>query len=255
MDFLNKDFKLFYESPSDIPAPYHFEALFDFKGFENDALSLSLHIQYLEREDFSSEELISEGLSVEDKFEWSGELPIIWKNRLAISFNKYKTGSCDPKDAEPFIAIEAANSSSYVPRFLEFEENLIQELMQAIFEVAGKEYPLFLGFQFKDLNDSWNKYQGDMSFANLNFTYSDSNGALATISDWDKLQDLVNMIFIAEFITDKALEELKRSSAFAIFPGDGFWYIAGDSLRKPSGNTNYFDNLEMKLRDLFQQNL
>jgi hypothetical protein len=129
------------------------------------------------------------------------------------------------------------------------------QLMQAIFEVAGKEYPLFLGFQFKDVNDSWNKYQGDMSFANLNFTYSDSNGTLATISDWDKLQDLVNTIFIAEFITDKALEELKRSSAFAIFPGDGFWYIAGDSLRKPSGNTNYFDILEMKLRDLFQQNL
>lgn len=39
MNFLNQDFKLFYESPSDIPAPYHFEALFEFKGFENDSLS------------------------------------------------------------------------------------------------------------------------------------------------------------------------------------------------------------------------
>ena len=64
--------------------------------------------------------------------------------------------------------------------------------MQAIFEMAGKEYPLFLGFQYKDLNDSWNKYQGEMSFANLNFTYSGSNGQVETISDWDKLQDLVN---------------------------------------------------------------
>lgn len=252
MDFFNQDFKLFYESSSDIPAPYHFEALFDFKSFNNDTLALSLHIQYVEREDFSNEELISEGLSVEDKFEWSGELPLIWKNRLAISYSKYKSGSCDPKDSEPFIAIEAANSSTYVPRFLEFEENLVQELMQAIFEMAGKEYPLFLGFQYKDLNDSWNKYQGEMSFANLNFTYSRSNGQVETISDWDKLQDLVNTIFIAEFIADKALEDLKKSSAFAIFPGDGLWYIAGDSLRKPSGNTNYFDILEMKLRDLFQ---
>ncbi len=252
MDFFNQDFKLFYESPSDIPAPYHFEALFEFKSFENEKLELSLHVQYLEREDFTSEELISEGLSVEDKFEWSGELPIIWKNRLALSFSKYKSGSCDPKDAEPFIAIEAANSSTYIPRFLDFEENLVQELMQAIFEVAGKEYPLFLGFQFKDENDIWNKYQGDMSFANLNFTYSNSSGQVDTISDWDKLQDIVNTVFIAEFITDKALEDLKKSNAFAVFPGDGFWYIAGDSLRKPSGNTNYFDILEMKLRELFQ---
>jgi hypothetical protein len=252
MDFFKHDFKLFYESPSDIPAPYHFEALFEFKSFENDKLELSLHVQYVEREDFSSEELITEGLSVEDKFEWSGDLPIIWKNRLALSFSKYKSGSCDPKDAEPFIAIEAANSSTYVPRFLDFEENLIQELMQAIYEVAGKEYPLFLGFQFKDENDTWNKYQGEMSFANLNFTYSNSSGQVETISDWDKLQDIVNTVFIAEFITDKALEDLKKSSSFAVFPGDGFWYIAGDSLRKPSGNTNYFDILEMKLRELFQ---
>ena len=252
MDFFKHDFKLFYESPSDIPAPYHFEALFEFKSFENDKLELSLHVQYVEREDFSSEELIAEGLSVEDKFEWSGDLPIIWKNRLALSFSKYKSGSCDPKDAEPFIAIEAANSSTYVPRFLDFEENLIQELMQAIYEVAGKEYPLFLGFQFKDENDTWNKYQGEMSFANLNFTYSNSSGQVETISDWDKLQDIVNTVFIAEFITDKALEDFKKSSSFAVFPGDGFWYIAGDSLRKPSGNTNYFDILEMKLRELFQ---
>ena len=252
MDFFKHDFKLFYESPSDIPAPYHFEALFEFKSFENDKLELSLHVQYVEREDFSSEELITEGLSVEDKFEWSGDLPIIWKNRLALSFSKYKSGSCDPKDAEPFIAIEAANSSTYVTRFLDFEENLIQELMQAIYEVAGKEYPLFLGFQFKDENDTWNKYQGEMSFANLNFTYSNSSGQVETISDWDKLQDIVNTVFIAEFITDKALEDLKKSTSFAVFPGDGFWYIAGDSLRKPSGNTNYFDILEMKLRELFQ---
>jgi hypothetical protein len=251
MDFLNKDFKLFYESPSDIPAPYHFEALFDFKGFENEKFALSLHVQYVEREDFSKEELISEGLSVEDKFEWSGELPIIWKNRLAIHFSKYKSGSCDPKDSEPFIAIETANSLSYVPRFLEFEENLVQELMQAIFEVAGKEYPLFLGFQFKNINDLWNKYQGEISFANLNFTYSDSNEAVRTLSDWDKLQEIMNIIFIAEFITDKAIADLKNSQAFAIFPGDGFWYIAGDSLRKPNGNTSYFDTLESKLRDLF----
>lgn len=252
IDFFNQDFKLFYESPSDIPAPYHFEALFEFKSFRNDSFELSLHVQYLDREDFSNEELISEGLSIEDKFEWSGELPIIWKNRLALSFSKYRSGTCDPKDAEPFIAIESANSSTFVPRFLDFEENLVQELMQAIFEVAGKEYPLFLGFQFKDENNTWNKYQGEMSFATLSFTYTNSSGQLETITNWDKLQDIVNTVFIAEFIADKALEDLKKSSAFAVFPGDGFWYIAGDSLRKPSGNTNYFDILEMKLRELFQ---
>lgn len=255
MNFLDKDFKLFYESPNNVPAPYHFEALFDFKPSDSESFFLTLNIQYLDREDFTNDELITEGLSVEDKFEWSGELPSIWKNRLSNSFLKYKSGSCDPKDAEPFIAIETPNSLTFVPRFLEFEENLIQEFMQAIFELAGKEYPLFLGFQFKDHNDVWNKFQGEISFANLNFSYTNFEGAIQIISDWDKLQELMNTLFIAEYNTEKAFEDLKKSQVFAIFPGDGFWYIAGDSLRKPSGNTGYFDTLEMILRDLFSKNI
>lgn len=255
MDFLNKDFKLFYESPSNVPAPYHFEALFLFKGFEGNAPIITLSIQYLDREDFTHDELITEGLSVEDKFEWSGELPIIWKNRLKHSFLKYKSGSVNPKDSEPFIAIETINSLSYVPRFLEFEETLIQELMQAIFELAGKEYPLFLGFQFKNVDDEWNKFQGEISFATLDFTFTNALGQIQRLSDWDKLQELMNIVFIAEFISDKAFEDLKKPQVFAVFPGDGFWYIAGDSLKKPSGNIGYFDNLELKLRNLFFDNI
>jgi hypothetical protein len=30
---LEKNFKLFYESPNNVPAPYHLEAAFTFEGF------------------------------------------------------------------------------------------------------------------------------------------------------------------------------------------------------------------------------
>ncbi len=61
----------------------------------------------------------------------------------------------------------------------------------------------------------------------------------------------MNLVFIAEFQSDKAKENLKKNEVFAVFPGDGRWYIAGDSLRKPSGNNQYFDNLEDTLQTIF----
>ena len=250
-NLFGQEFQLFYESPINIPAPYHFEAVFTFSNFYEVNPSVKIVIQYIDREDFSKEELLDEGLSVDNSFEWTGSLPVAWQNRLKNSFEKYKSGSCNPKDAEPFITIELKDTSTRVPRFLAFEENLIQEFLQAIFENAGKELPLFLGFQFKDIQGNWYKFEGELSFFDLNFTYTNGNTDIQTISDWETLQDLIKWVFIAEFQSDKSVDELKSNQSLAIYPGDGRWYIAGDSLRKPSGNNHYFNELEDKLRLLF----
>ena len=245
-------FQLFYESPNDVPAPYHLEAVFSFSDFGTNNPKVDLAIQYLDREDFSREELIEEGLMPEDKWNWSGSLSESWKERLFLSFSKYKSGSCNPKDSEPFITLELEHTTTAVPRFLEMEENLVQELMQAIFEQAEKELPLYLGFQFKKTNGEWTRIEGILSFANLNLHYRDSVlDQEFYLNDWDKIQGLMNLVYIADFQIDKAREDFKNTQSLAVFPGDGFWYVAGDSLRKPTGNNRYFDTLEDKLQDLF----
>ena len=39
--------------------------------------------------------------------------------------------------------------------------------MQAMFEIDGRELPLYLGFQFKDRAGNWRKIEGEMSFASF----------------------------------------------------------------------------------------
>ncbi|MHA8066322.1 hypothetical protein V7S76_06520 [Aquirufa sp. ROCK2-A2] len=247
-----ESFQLFYESPNDVPAPYHLEAVFSFADFGTNNSTVEISIQYLDREDFTKEELLEEGLMPEHNWTWKGPLSEAWKERLSLNFSKYKSGSCNPKDSEPFITLELEHNNTAVPRFLEMEENLIQEFMQAIFEKAEKELPLYLGFQFKKENGDWTRIEGILSFSNLNFHYKDSFlDQELFITDWDKIQDLMNLVYIADFQIEKAKEEFKNTQSLAVYPGDGFWYVAGDSLRKPSGNNRYFDNLENKLQDLF----
>jgi len=247
---LSRSFKLFYESPINVPAPYHLEAVFTFNEFDTDKPVVAIEIQYIDRSDFSREELIADGLVPDDSWTYTGELPVVWRDRLGFSFQEYVTGSCSPKDQEPFITLEANDTTPNVPLYLEPQESLIQEFMQAMFEIDGRELPLYLGFQFKDRAGNWRKIEGEMSFASLSFSYQDNDEGQKTFSNWEELQELMNHVFIAEFSADKANQNCK-SASLAVYPGDGLWYVAGHSLRKPSGNNYYFDELEEKLQFIF----
>ncbi|MEY4647403.1 MAG: hypothetical protein RIQ98_1239 [Bacteroidota bacterium] len=250
---LEKKFQLFYESPNNVPAPYHLEASFTFEGFLSDKPRVEVSIHYIDRDDFSREELLAEGLNVEDQFSWSGDLSIAWRNRLETAFLLFQSGSCDPRDEEPFITLEAADTSTAVPISLETEDTLMQEFMQAILEVAGNEMPLYLGFQFTDADGEWTRIEGEMSFFDLKYTYRSGgeNGPVRFTDQWNELQELMQVLFIGEFIFEKGVEDLKPKTQFAVYPGDGKWYVAGDTWYRPSGNKGYFDLIEDKLRNLF----
>lgn len=250
---LEKKFQLFYESPNNVPAPYHLEAAFIFEDFLSENPRVEVTIQYIDRDDFSREELLAEGLNVEDNFAWSGNLSIAWRNRLETAFLLFQSGSCNPRDEEPFITLEAADTSTAVPISLEVEDTLLQEFMQAILEVAGNEMPLYLGFQFTETDGEWTRIEGEMSFFYLKYTYRSGgdNGPVRFTDQWMELQELMQVLFIGEFIFENGVEELKAQTQFAVYPGDGKWYVAGNTWFRPSGNKGYFDLIEDKLRDLF----
>lgn len=249
---LENKFQLFYESPNNVPAPYHLEAAFIFEDFLSEKPNVKVSIQYIERDDFSREELLAEGLNVEDHFEWSGELSLAWRNRLETAFLLFQSGSCNPRDEEPFITLESADTTTAVPIHLENEDTLIQEFMQAILEVAGNEMPLYLGFQFMNTENEWIRIEGEMSFFELKFTYRmvNADNQIRFTDQWRELQILMQVLFIGEFIFEKGVEELKPQAQFAVYPGDGKWYVAGDTWFRPSGNKTYFDLVEEKLRNL-----
>jgi hypothetical protein len=172
---------------------------------------------------------------------------------LETSFLLFQSGSCNPRDEEPFITIESSDTSTAVPVSLEIEDTLLQEFMQAILEVAGNEMPLYLGFQFTDADGEWTRIEGEMSFFDLKYTYrlGGENGLVRFTDQWIELQELMQVLFIGEFTFEKGAEELKPKTQFAVYPGDGKWYVAGDTWFRPSGNKGYFDYVEDKLRELF----
>ena len=248
-----KPFKFYYESPQDVPSPYHFEATLVFEFLETQEVAVQAEIQYVDREDFSKEDLIAEGLMPDNQWDWKGVLPAVWKPILEKQLKNYKQGEASPKAYEPFVGLELSNGEFMKPLAkLEQEDFFIQELLQAVFELAEREMPLDLGFQFKDENGQWMLVEGELSFSQRIFRYI-VNGEQSTIrtADFDAIKSLMNDLYIGEFVSEKSEEKLKNSNCFAVFPGDGFWYVAGNSWKKPNGNQQYFANLEDQLTNLF----
>jgi len=244
--------KLYYESPQDVPAPYHLEAKIEWLAVEADFSKIQVDVQYVDREDFSKEELQAEGLNPENHWTWKGDLPKVWHSILKDKFSEYKQGEASPKSSEPFIGLEKG-TQVYKPKDkLDIEDEFIQEFLQAIFELAEMELPLYLGFQFCNSKDQWLKVEGELSFANRAFNYiEDGNENKVKNASFDEIKYLMGELFIGEFLMDKGAEELKNKQSFAVFPGDGLWYVAGNSWKKPNGNHHYFDKLEATLQKLF----
>lgn len=248
-----KILKLYYESPQDVPSPYHFESKIDIQLLENNKANVKVEVQYIDREDFSKEDLKAEGLQEENEWSWSGELPAVWVSLLTSRLDTYVKGEASPKSNEPFIGLENEEGKFFKPKHkLDIEDVFIQEFMQAILELAEKEFPLYLGFQFNHSDKKWILIEGELSFSKRQFNYI-TNGNQQTIEQvgFESIQDLMNQLFIGEFIGEKAIENLKNKETFAVFPGDGLWYIAGQSWKKPNGNHQYFANLELKLNNIF----
>ena len=98
----------------------------------------------------------------------------------------------------------------------------------------------------------WILVEGELSFSQRSFRYI-LNGNKSNIlqANFEAIKSLMNDLYIGEFSSEKALEKLNHQNCFAVFPGDGWWYVAGNSWKKPNGNQQYFATLEDQLKNIF----
>ncbi|MFM1913246.1 MAG: hypothetical protein RIR51_1084 [Bacteroidota bacterium] len=241
-------FELYFESAQDVPAPYHFEAKIECLS-KNETIA---QIRFLGREDFTEGDIIAQGLNPKSDWTWKGFLPEIWQNRIQQNLEKFQNKEPHLPDHISFFCAVDKNRNEYFPLNVDQRlEEFYNELMQAIFEMAGIEQGLFLGFQFKDDFGNSLKITGEVSFANLLFNYNINEREEVKTLRWVEIKKLMNHLFMGEFDADLAEEELKHSKSFSVYIGDGLWYTAGKSWSKPRAIKDYFDKLEFMLNKYF----
>lgn len=106
---------------------------------------VGFQLEYLQRDTLTEEEILEEGFSGADDFEWYGALPTVWVKTLDQLLDHTLLKPEKTEEAPNHLFLEYANNGkSGFPENLEAWEYLLEELIQAIYELAERELPFML---------------------------------------------------------------------------------------------------------------
>lgn len=235
-----------FETADIIPAPFSHQIVVK-ASLDKPTIPLSFQILYTYRDDLTEEEILEEGFTLKDNFSWEGQLDAAWREPILklIEQTPEKFTNKGLEEEENFFEITLNNQEKGVPKNQESWEYLLQELMQAVFETAEKEAPLYLIFVEIDQQKKVSSLEISLQFAQrkANAYTMDGENKTEKEIDWELAKDVIQLVFIGEFIPEKATTNEPKNTGKYLSTGDGIWYEFTKSLKNPNGNRYYLHDL------------
>jgi len=202
-------------------------------------------MEYYDRDEVTEEEIVAEGFTLNDDFNWSGNLPKIWGEEILgkINHSNWKNKSNKMSTALGLIVkIEQDNiSETLVPADTRSWEIFMQEIIQACFELSNKEAPLYISYADRNSATDLTEFSLTYSFAQKTILVRTEAREDRSIN-WDDGRKLLKYIFGIDYTPDDGSEDIPKKVGTYISPGDGLWYclLSGEN---PNPNPNKEEQL------------
>lgn len=254
-------FKVHFETSEHVPPPYYNTYNLEVKPGE-EGTPASYEIKYLHREELSEEEIFEEGFTLEDDWQWKGNLPENWKEALKSQISKQswpkKPEKPDPNDAILNISLLDSQGNKLFdgqPADLSSWEYFLQELIQAIYETGEREAPFLLHYREIASGQEQLDIMLEASFAHREITARRLSGGKeedTSKPEWKKLKQLMKLIYLPDYDYDSAKVQEPKKRGKYLSSGEGLWFKFGESLTEPDKKSNSLDRLEQELKSLFE---
>jgi len=209
-----------------IPPPFCYRYTIKLIRDEKELLA-SLSMEYYDREEVTEEEIIDEGFTLNDDFQWKGRLPSLWKKELEKqlqSSNWLKNLDAESSASILEIRISDRDQSEILhPADKDAWEIFSQELIQAIFELSGKEAPLQI--QFCSIEANKKSIFLELAFKfEQRMVYSRSITGKAAKISWNDGRKLLRYIYFFDYLPENGTPKNPTTAGNFINVGDGFWH-------------------------------
>ncbi|WP_089686919.1 hypothetical protein [Catalinimonas alkaloidigena] len=222
-----------------------------------DGLAVRYELTYLDREDLTEEEIYDEGFTPDDDFVWEGVLSSAWTKALRDLLRK--GGSTDMKESDGEIHLTLTDAQGQVaegtPRKRETWAYFCQELVQAIYEVSGKERALVVRFAKVDPEQRVQLVTVQPSFrerrvqVRVETPPEERTFPLA----WPRLKPLLRSVYAPDYEMDKSFEATPNRPGHYLDPGEGVWYRFGSGVLNPGPDQEVLQALEQWLNELLEK--
>ena len=202
-------------------------------------------LQYTDRDSLTEDEILQEGFTENDDYEWKGNLNDAWFDTISKLADTTKINEYYKENATVVLKIDGSNKFS--PNNTKAWEDLLQDLIQAVFEQSGKEKPWEMKVH--------NIVNGKAYLQDITILFAEKKVAFGRIENkimhWEAAKKLMQLIYLGDFIDDKITSvEPKKDGLYLSF-AEGFWYELGFSVLNPNGNKGYLEKLKKEILSLF----
>ena len=217
----------FHFDSGQIPPPFCHRYSLLISRISSGSFNAYLKLEYYGREDISEEEVLEEGFTMEDDFEWNGDFPEIWIDPIIKKLNsanwvKKVAFPGDQSTLPVKIMLDGMSEVRY-PAESRIWVQFIQELIQVVFESAKKEAPLNIQFVSIAANNQKDQVEFTYVFATRSVQIKSNRHQLKTI-EWSEGQQLLKYIFGLDYLPEEGLDKIPSKQGDYISPGDGWWY-------------------------------
>lgn len=237
------------------PPPYaYFYTLALTKSSEG--LQADFDHQYLDRDELDEEAILEEGFELNSNYAWKGELSAVWKKELekVLAKNSYKSES-KTKETEDYIELvfphESGADESHFPTIIADFEYFLQEIMQAIYEVSGREQPFKL--EYRNIDRLGETITGCLAVFAERFFAVQRNDEPPKNLPWKWTQEVMGTVFMADFLMEDASREVPKFSGKYLSLGDGLWFEFGETLIEPTPDSEVLPRIEKLLNQLGEE--
>ncbi len=222
-----------YQSARSLPAPYANFYTLTARPTATGGVEVEFQITFPDRDEIDDDELMAEGYTQDDDFQWAGRLPDTWRTALSQLVDQTRLRPLDEdalNENDDFFELSLVDGNGTnrqgQPRNLDEWAYLAQELMQAAYEAGGREAAFDL--HFMDLTDP----KGDRE-VNLSASFADRTVEAELIQGrserrktlpWAELHRIMRVIYSVDFDPNTALLQRPRHDGQFINLGSDEWY-------------------------------
>ena len=214
-----------YQTARSLPAPYAYFYTLTARPTGNE-VQIDLAITYPDRDDIDDDELIAEGFTRDDDFNWSGRLPNAWLRAFGDVADKTRLQPVDEEqlgEDDDFWDISFDGSQTGKPTNADDWQYLIQELIQATYEADKRERPFEL--TFLDSRGPGRELVLTASFADRTVVIRErSHRDGSRTLPWSTLQRVMSTVYSVDFDPDTTLDRRPKTTGQWLNLGTDDWY-------------------------------
>ena len=240
----------FQTAPTTPPPFSHFYTItLATNAVNGNAIKASFELIYTDRVGFDADEIEAEGFTQNDDYTWSGLLPSVWTAELERLVEKTKSFKpIEEKDTEDYLEVALlmdGQQRAGAPNNAAAWQYAAQELVQAIYETAGRERPFDIELlRISNKRSILTKYTA--VFATRQFSkLTTANGkTLAEEQPWEALEGVLKAMYTPDYFTDEATDRRPVEDGWYVLQPDGLWYELDVAVVEPAGGANALAGLQ-----------